>query len=101
MQTYRVRFGSLAIEDLNGSYLWGIEYWGLEEADKWLAEIQEHVETKLSEMPYAFPVAKESKEFEYEVRQILFLRYRILYTITSDEVRILRVKGPYHASTDK
>lgn len=95
MKTHRVRFGRVALEDLNSSYAWGVENWGLDEADKWFAAIQEHVESKLSEMPYAFPVAKESNAFDYEVRQILFGRYRLLYTITSDEVRILRVRGPY------
>lgn len=101
MKIYRVRFGLDAIEDLNGSYLWGIENWGIDEADKWFAAIQKYVESKLSEMPYGFPVAKESNAFDYEVRQILFGRYRLLYTIASDEVRILRVRGPYHESRDK
>lgn len=101
MKTYRVRLGLVALEDLNGSYLWGVENWGFDEADKWFAAIQAHVESKLSEMPYAFPVAKESDAFDDEVRQILFGRYRILYTIAFDEVRILRVRGPYHKSMDK
>lgn len=101
MKTYRVRFGLIALEDLNRSYLWGVERWGVDEADKWFAAIQEHVESKLSEMPHAFPVAKESQAFDYEVRQILFGRYRLLYTIAFDEVRILRVRGPYHESRDK
>ena len=101
MQTHRVRFGLVALEDLNDSYLWGVEHWGGDEADKWFAAIQAHVESKLSEMPYAFPVAKESDAFGDEVRQILFGRYRLLYTIIFDEVRILRVRGPYHESRDK
>lgn len=101
MQKYRVRLGLLALEDLNGSYAWGTEKWGVEKADEWYAAIQEYVEGKLSVMPLAFPIAKESAAYDDEVRQLLFGRYRVLYTISFDEVRILRIRGPFTGESDK
>jgi hypothetical protein len=44
-------------------------------------------------------LAPESAEVDYPVQQFLFKtprgrKYRILYTIVGDEVRVLHVRGP-------
>ena len=48
--------------------------------------------------PFAFSIAPENAEFEFELRQALFKTksgnpYRCVFTIVGDEVRILRVRG--------
>lgn len=54
---------------------------------------------KLAAQPDSFPIAEEDEEFDIVIRQATFktkrgLRYRTVFTMVSDEVRILRVRGP-------
>ena len=48
--------------------------------------------------PLAFPVALENNDFDIDLRQALFKTthgdpYRCVFTVTDDEVRILRIRG--------
>jgi plasmid stabilization system protein ParE len=55
---------------------------------------------KLSQDPLSYALAPEDGHFDFDLRQILFKtphgkRYRALFTVDGDEVRILRVRGPH------
>jgi hypothetical protein len=50
---------------------------------------------RLSQFPEACPIAPESKEFNRELRQFVIDRYRVIFTIQKDTVKILYVRGAY------
>lgn len=95
MREYEVSFLPEAQEDILASYDWGAVNWGDDAAIKWLKELYRVVNVKLTSSPLACPVAPESDEWSLEIRQLIFLRYRILFTIFENEVVIVRVSGPY------
>lgn len=95
MKKYIVRVSPFAEQDLADSYIWGIDNWGIEKADKWLDEMENKVFSRISQMPMAFPIAPESQEFDIEVRHFVIGRYRILFTVSGMDVLVLRVRGPF------
>jgi plasmid stabilization system protein ParE len=95
MKKHKVRWSEAARQDLRDSYDWGVEFWGQEKAIDWLTEIEETAVARLSQMPKAFPIAPESVEFQQEIRQMKFGRYRILFHLKDSEVLILRIRGPF------
>lgn len=95
MTQYLVRFSSFAIRDLGDSFEWGVENWGETAALRWLDEFERHIERRLSDMPTANAVAPETVEFDTEVRQLIYHRYRVLFTIKGTEVLVLRIRGPF------
>jgi plasmid stabilization system protein ParE len=64
-------------------------------AERWLDGIEDAI-LSLREFPNRCPLARESREFPEEIRQFLYGRragkYRILFVIRNDEVRILHVR---------
>ena len=61
-----------------------------ERAVLWHFEIEEAI-FSLENNPRRCPVAPENNLFSYEVRQLIFQQYRILFTIQDEEVHVLRV----------
>jgi len=101
MERYRVRLSPRAIDDLQISFDWGIEFWGREKAMSWVEQVQHLIKTGLSSMPERCPIAPESSEFDIEIRQLKFHRYRILFTISDTDrtVYVLRIRGPFNGRT--
>lgn len=95
MGEYQIRYSSVAVENLHNALMWGAENWGEEAAGRWLDELEKHIRDRLTLMPKAYPIAPESHEFELEIRNLICGRYRILYSVTVDEVLLLYVRGPY------
>jgi plasmid stabilization system protein ParE len=67
-------------------------------AQRWTKAL-DSAKLRLSEDPVKFPLIKERIRFPFEVRDVLFKtpkgrRYRAIFTIVGDEVRILRVRRP-------
>ena len=98
---FTIRYSQQANADLAGSYEWGIERWGFEAAGRWLTSIDSRINVRLSVMPYACPLAPETIEFEYDVRQLIFGRYRVLFSIDGEDVRILRIRGPFNKDSKR
>jgi plasmid stabilization system protein ParE len=94
MKEYIVRYNSSAIRDLEKSFEWGVNNWGETQARKWIVEIQSATLERLSQIPSSCQVAPESTEFKIEVRQFIYGRYRVLFTIRKDTVFIFHVRGP-------
>ncbi len=93
---YFIRYSSQANADLSRSYEWGMEKWGFEAAERWLASIEARINERLSVMPNAFSLAPETVEFEHVIRQMFFGRYRVLFKVDGRQVRVLRVRGPFN-----
>lgn len=92
----RVSFNHEAIGDIEGSYEWGVKNWGEEQAIRWVQDLYDSVYSRLSILPLGCPIAPESASSDFEIRQLLLNRYRVLFTIQEDEVRVIHLRGPFH-----
>ena len=65
------------------------------EAERWLKGIQAAIQS-LSRIPTRCGLAREGREFDVEIRQLLFgnrrSAYRVLFTVRANEVRVLHVR---------
>lgn len=95
MTKFLVRYNPEAIEDLSNSFEWGVKFWGAEQARKWYNEMERLIQTHLSSMPQRYALAPENSGMDVEVRQIIYGRYRVLFTIQNNSVLVLYIRGPY------
>ncbi len=95
MKSYKVEFLPSAKQDLLTSFLWGVNVWGKTKAGRWLNEINSICKKRLKHFPESCPIAPESKEFDLTLRQLLIDRYRLIFTIQENTVKILYVRGAY------
>ncbi len=91
---YSIKVEPTAQRDIQLAYDWGKETWGVKQANKWSRELAKSIRS-LGEFPERYPLALENDEFKYEVRQMTFQRYRVLYTIKNEDVEVLHVRGAY------
>ena len=94
MRQYKISFTASAEQDLAIEYGWGCRYWGMSQAKKWVREVRAAIHT-LKTFPEGRPLAPENGQFPYEVRHLIFQRYRALYAIIDDTVYILHIRGAY------
>ena len=97
MVQYKVTFLAGAYDDILESYEWGVSNWGEELAQKWLEDLYDTVYGVLEISPLGCPIAPDNEKWDFEVRMLVFLRYRILFTVLRDqgEVVVVRISGPY------
>ncbi len=57
----------------------------------WVGALQDAIGT-LDHLPFRCSLVPESKTLIEEYRQLLFQKHRIIYTVRSNEVRILHVR---------
>lgn len=92
---FRVEPSAQAQQDLNDILEWLVEQGAGEAALRWFFKLEEAI-ASLSEMPHRYPLAPESKEFPFDVRQLVYGRrphqYRVLYTIEDDMVIVLYIR---------
>lgn len=100
MKRYRVEFALEAREDIESSFKWGSEEWGEKAAIRWYRKLKAHTRKILSIIPLAQSLAPESEEIGREIRQLVFGRYRILFEVVGNLVKVLHVKGAYVAKED-
>ena len=101
MKRYKVAFLAKAYDDILESYEWGILNWGDELAQKWLEDLYDTVYSILEISPLGCPVAPDNDQWEFEVRMLVFLRYRILFTVLEgEEVVVVRVTGRFTEGID-
>jgi len=96
MKRYRVTIERSAQADIEESYQWGVAHWGKERADEWVRHLRGSCR-KLATMPQRCPIAPEDDEFFETIRHLVTGRYRVLFTVTGNEVHVLHVRGPYVA----
>jgi plasmid stabilization system protein ParE len=98
MPKFEISFTPQAVDDILNSYQWGLQTWGENAAEKWLRELYRCIYDRLTVFPKSCPPAPESDELDGEVRQLIFLRYRILFEIDKGLVVVLQVDGPFTGS---
>jgi toxin ParE1/3/4 len=99
MKNYTVEFLPSAKEDLRTSFLWGVNIWGKTQAGKWLNKINAACKKRLKQFPESCPIAPENKEFDIHLRQFIIDRYRVIFTIEENTVKILYVRGSYNGTS--
>jgi len=97
MSPYMVSFSARAARDVDLILAWLGKRSPLG-AQRW-AEALDAATLRLGEDPARFPLIPESIRYPFEVRDALFKtpkgrKYRALFTIVGDEVRVLRVRRP-------
>lgn len=95
MKQYSVVFSQSAEKDVYESFEWGHREWGEKLAIKWARELKKSVEGLLERFPNSQPIAPESDDLLFEVRQMIVGRYRVLFVIEGDQVHILHVRGSF------
>jgi plasmid stabilization system protein ParE len=90
---YRVRLTDSALVDADGAYQWLAAR--TIHADAWLNGLEEAVEG-LAEMPTRWPLARENREFDEPVHQLLYGKsphvYRVLFIVRADMVYVLHIR---------
>ena len=95
--TFRLRVLPRAERDAQHIFDW-LKARSPDGAIRWWLAFDEAVH-KLIDHPNGYGLAPESDSVQYELRQFLFKtrrgrRYRGIFTVIGDEVRVLRVRGP-------
>lgn len=95
MRGHRIVFAPTAEEDLDGNLTW-LSTEAPERVEKWFTDLRAKIMT-LEHMPALCRFAPENGLHGTEpIRQLLFTgypsKYRILFTVDGDEVRILNIR---------
>lgn len=89
-KAYRVEPTDKALLDAGGAYFWISER--SEKAGlRWYEGLLKAFRS-LEQNPLRCPLAPESAFFEQEIRQLIYGRYRILFTVEGGTVLVLRVR---------
>ena len=95
MKKFRIEFTEEAKADIARSYDWGKSEWGISPAIRWYRALRSSVRELLVHFPLSQSIAPESDELGIEVRQLIFRRYRLIFEIDGNTVRILHLKGSF------
>ncbi len=90
MKTYRVEPTDKALVDAGEAYFW-INEQSKGAALGWYDGLMKAFRS-LEKNPLRCPLAPESVFFEEEIRQLIYRKYRILYTVEGETVFVLRVR---------
>jgi plasmid stabilization system protein ParE len=90
MKSYRVEPTDKALVDAGEVYFW-INDQSETAALRWYEGLMKAFRS-LEKNPYRCPLTPESVFFKEEIRQLLYGKYRILFTIEEERVLILRVR---------
>jgi len=90
MRTYLVEPTDKALTDAGETYFW-INEQSEQAALRWYEGLMKAFRS-LEKNPLRCPLAPENAFFEEEVRQLIYGKYRILFTIEGEKVFVLRVR---------
>lgn len=90
MKTYRVEPTDKALVDAGEAYFW-ISEQSESAALRWYEGLLKAFRS-LEKNPLRSPLAPESVFFEEEIRQAIYGKYRILFTLEGETVYVLRVR---------
>ncbi|MCP5127663.1 MAG: type II toxin-antitoxin system RelE/ParE family toxin [Gammaproteobacteria bacterium] len=88
--SYRVDITSEAGEEIEAIYLYIAED-SPDNAAHWYFAIHDKIQT-LKDSPNRCPLAYENRFYDYEVRNLIFGSYRVLFRVQEKTVQILHVK---------
>ena len=92
---YKIIFHRQAILDIDFSFNWGVRVWGKTQAEKWSRGFYTTCKKRLSQFPESCPIAPESNDLGFTIRQLVIGRYRALFVVEVATVEILYVRGSY------
>jgi len=87
--SYSVIIQPPAKKDIQGICLW-LAKRSKEKVTAWHFEFARAIDS-LENFPFRCSLAPEDVEFDYEIRQLVFQQYRILFTVKDESVRVLHV----------
>lgn len=90
MTTYRVEPTDKALVDAGEAYFW-IDEQSEGAALNWYEGLLKAFRS-LAQNPLRCPLAPENAFFEEEIHQLIYGKYRILFTVESETVFVLRVR---------
>lgn len=90
MMSYRVEPTDKALADAGAAYFW-INEQSETSALRWYEGLLKAFRS-LEKSPLRCPLAPESAFFEEEIRQLIYGKYRILFTVEGATVFVLRVR---------
>ncbi len=87
---YTVEITRTADQNIHDAYDW-IASDSLAAADRWLVKLVEAIDT-LRAFPFRCPIAPETTNHPFEIRELFFGRYRVLFTVERNSVFVLHVR---------
>jgi plasmid stabilization system protein ParE len=87
---FRVEISPSALADVEEAFLYIQQDFPLK-AEEWYDGLVNAI-LSLEKFPNRCPLASESEEIGREIRQLLYSKYRILFSVTGDVVQVLRVR---------
>jgi len=90
MQIFKVNIPQEVLDEIE-YYVDVIAQDTIKSAVKWYLDIKQEIET-LDQFPARCPYADENVFHDYEIRNLIFGNYRILFRIEGNIVQILHVK---------
>lgn len=87
---FRVEISPSALADAQEAFLY-IQKDSSLNAEEWYDGLVNAI-LSLENFPNRCPIASESEEIGREIRQLLYSRYRILFSVTGDVVQVLRIR---------
>lgn len=94
--SYQIVIEERAYADINDAFQWRVENISPEQATDWYFDILDKIET-LHTFPFRCSLARENEYFAAEIRQLLFGKHRILFTVRDETVHVLYVR---HSAQD-
>ena len=92
---YKIIFHRQAILDIDASFNWGVHAWSKPQAEKWSRQFYATCKKRLTQFPESCPIAPESEDLGFTIRQLVLGRYRALFVVEGEMVEILYVRGAY------
>jgi len=86
----RVEISPSALADAEEAFLW-IQQESPAIADEWYNGLVDAI-LSLENFPNRCPLAPESEDIGREIRQLLYRRHRILFSVTGDVVQVFRIR---------
>jgi plasmid stabilization system protein ParE len=95
MKKYEVEFTDEALADLESSFEWGSEKWGVAEAARWYFEIKDSILETLSVSPLGCPLAPDQDRYLAETRVLIVGRYNVIFFVERNLVLVVHIRGPF------
>lgn len=88
--SYQIEISERAQLEARSAALWMAQF-SEEKATIWYFDLAAAIQS-LENMPFRCSLAPESKSFGFEIRHLIFGKYRILFTVEDETVYILNVR---------
>jgi len=95
MKKYKVEFSDEAVANLESSFEWGSEKWGVKEATRWYFDIQDSIQETLGVSPLGCPLAPYQDRYTAQARVLIVGRYNVIFYVERNTVLIVHVRGPF------